>query len=133
MQGEGAGTSLKQLIQGMAGDGLQLIQGVVESTEPLKIKATNDDKLTVGPGNVIVPWQLTDFKTEVTVDWLTENRSGGSSAAAFASHNHAIQGRKKIIVHNALRKGDTVHLLALNHGKLYFVLDRTGGSSTWQA
>ena len=126
-------TSLKGLIQGFASDGIHILQGVVESAQPLKIRATNDSKLTVGPGNVIVPWQLTDYKTEVTVDWLTGNRSGGGGEASFASHNHAIQGRKKIIIHNALRAGDTVLLLALNHGKLYYVLDRIGGSSTWQA
>lgn len=134
MQGESSETSLKQIIQGMAGDGIQLLQGVVKSTAPLKIQMVNDDKHTIGPNITVVPWHLTDYQTEITtVEWATENRSGGSGAAAYESHNHAILGRKKIIVHNALKVGDTVHVLALNHGKQYYVLDRTGGGTAWQA
>lgn len=30
-------------------------------------------------------------------------------------------------VHNALRKGDKLHILSLNNGKLYYVLDRVAG------
>ena len=100
------------------------LQGVVKSTSPLKIQAVNDDKLTVGPGNVIVPRHLTDYDTEVTVHWQTEAVSGGSGYPAFASHAHPIEGRKAIRVHNGLKTGERVHLLALNHGKQYFVLGR---------
>ena len=134
MQPENGETSLKGLIQGMAGNSMQLMQGVVKSTDPLKIQMANDDKLTVGPGNVIVPWQLTDYETEITtVGWVTQDRSGGSGYPAFASHNHDITGRKKVIVHNSLVVGDTVHVLALNHGKQFYVLDRIGGISAWRA
>ena len=118
----GEETSIKGLFQGLAGDGVQVIQGIVKSASPLKIQAVNDDKLTVGPGNVIVPQHL----TEVTVHWQTESVSGGSGYPAFAAHAHPIEGRKKIRVHGALRTGERVHLLALNHGKQYFVLDRVG-------
>ena len=76
----GEETSIKGLFQGLAGDGMQVIQGVVKSTSPLKIQAVNDDKLTVGPGNVIVPRHLTDYDTEVTVHWQTE-------AAAATPHS----------------------------------------------
>ena len=133
MQGAVEETSLKGLIQGMAGDSVQLVQGVVKSVEPLKIQISGDDKLLAGPGNVVVPWQLTDYKTEITVDWLTTKERGGSGYEAFAYHDHGINGRKKIVVHNSLAKGDCVHLLVLNRGKLYYVLDRIGGSSAWQA
>ena len=119
----GEETSIKGLFQGLAGDGMQVIQGVVKSTSPLKIQAVNDDKLTVGPGNV-VPRHLTDYDTEVTVHWQTEAVSGGSGYPAFASHAHPIEGRKAIRVHNGLKTGERVHLLALNHGKQYLVLGR---------
>ena len=56
----GEETSIKGLFQGLAGDGVQVIQGVVKSTSPLKIQAVNDDKLTVWQGNVIVKRKLTD-------------------------------------------------------------------------
>ena len=117
-------TSIKQLFQGMVGDGAEVLQGIVKSVSPLKIQIVNDEKLTIGPNITYVPWHLADYTTEVTVEWRTENASGGSGDAAYASHNHAILGRKKIIVHNALKVGDKVHVLSFNHGKQYFVLDR---------
>lgn len=120
----GEETSIKGLFQGLAGDGVQVIQGIVKSTSPLKLQAVNDDKLMVGPGNVIVPRHLTDYDTEVTVHWQTEAVSGGSGYPAFASHAHPIEGRKAIRVHNGLKTGERVHMLALNHGKQYFLLGR---------
>ena len=119
-------TSLKQLFQGMAGDGVEVLQGIVKSVGPLKIQIVNDEKLTIGPNITYIPRHLTDYSTEVTVSWRTENASGGSGDAAYASHNHAITGRKAITVHNALEVGDRVHVLSFNHGKQYYVLDRVG-------
>lgn len=119
-------TSLKQLFQGMAGDGVEVLQGIVKSVGPLKIQIVNDEKLTIGPNITYIPRHLTDYSTEVTVSWRTENASGGSGDAAYASHNHAITGRKRITVHNALKVGDRVHVLSFNHGKQYYVLDRVG-------
>ena len=31
-----------------------------------------------------------------------------------------------LMIHNALKKGDTVYLLAFNSGKQYYILDRKG-------
>ena len=122
--GSGSETSLKQIFQSLIPDGDELMQGTVISAAPLKIQMVNDEKLIINERITIVPWQLTDYNTEVTVNWSTENASGGSGYAAYASHNHGIVGRKKITVHNALKVGDKVHVLSLNHGKLYYVLDR---------
>lgn len=119
-------TSLKQLFQGMAGNGAEVLQGIVKSVGPLKIQIVNDEKLTIGPNIIYIPRHLTDYSTEVTVSWQTENASGGSGDAAYASHSHAITGRKTITVHNALKVGDRVHVLSFNHGKQYYVLDRVG-------
>lgn len=119
-------TSLKGLFQSLAGDGAEVWQGVVKSTSPLRIQAINDDKLVIGPNITYVPQHLTDYTTEVTVSWRTEATSGGSGDTAFASHDHAIIGRKKITVHNALKVGDRVHVLTYKHGKQHYVLDRVG-------
>lgn len=119
-------TSLKGLFQSLAGDGAEVWQGVVKSTSPLRIQAINDDKLVIGPNITYVPQHLTDYTTEVTVSWRTETASGGSGDASFASHDHAIIGRKKITVHNALKVGDRVHVLTYKHGKQHYVLDRVG-------
>lgn len=123
---EGTETSIKELFQSMGGAGAQVLQGIVKSASPLKIQIVGDDKLTVGPNNVYVPRHLTDYDTEVTVQWQTESVSGGSGAAAYASHAHPIVGRKAIRIHNALKAGERVHVLSFNHGKQYYVLDRVG-------
>ena len=84
----------------------------------------NDEKLVIGQNNTYVPEHLTDYNTEVTVNWATNAASGGSGEAAYASHSHGITGRKKITVHNALKVGDKVHVLVLNKGKQFFLLGR---------
>lgn len=117
-------TSIKQLFQGMVGNGAEVLQGIVKSTSPLKIQIVNDEKLIIGPNSTYVPWHLTDYDTEITVRWRTESESGGSGDASFSSHSHAIEGRKAIRVHNALKVGEKVHVLAFNNGKQYYVLDR---------
>ena len=119
-------TSLKQLFQGMAGNGVEVLQGIVKSVGHIKIQIVNDEKLTIGPNITYIPRHLTDYSTEVTVSWRTENASGGSGDAAYASHSHSVIGRKAITVHNALKVGDRVHVLSFNHGKQYYVLDRVG-------
>lgn len=125
MADETAKTSIKQLIQGMSTPGIQFLQGTVVSTGPLRIQMVNDEKLIIGPNITIVPWQLTDYQTEMTpLEWETETASGGSGDSAYASHAHVITGRKKVIIHNALKVGDKVHVLSFNNGKQYFVLDR---------
>lgn len=98
--------------------------GKVTSASPLKILV--DQKMTLGKGQLVLTRNVTDFQTEVTVDWLTENKSGGSGYDAFANHNHSIKGRKKITVHNGLGVGDEVILIRQQGGQKYVVVDRIG-------
>ena len=126
MAEETENTSLKGLFQSLAGESVEVWLGEVKSVAPLRIQAVNDDKLVIGPNITYVPQHLTDYTTEVTVNWQTEAASGGSGDAAFASHPHAITGRKKIIVHNALKVGERVHVLSFKRGKQHFVLGREG-------
>ena len=126
MADESEKTSLKQLIQGMTSNGIEVLQGIVKSANPIKIQIINDEKLIIGSNITYVPWHLTDYTTEVIVEWETENASGNSGDATYASHRHMISGRKKITIYNALKTGEKVHVLSFNHGKQYFVLDRVG-------
>ena len=96
--------------------------GTVVSTSPLKVQITN--VFTVPESMLIVPRHLTDYTVEVTVDWITENRSGGSGDSAFSSHNHNIEGKKKIKVHSALKVGEKVALLRKKGGQSFYILDR---------
>ena len=65
-----------------------------------------------------------DFTVEMTVDHRTENASGGSGDASFASHNHAYKGRKSYRVQLALKAGEKVILLRCDGGQKFLVLDR---------
>lgn len=130
MAEESEKTSLKQLIQGMTGDGVEVLQGIVKSASPLKIQIVNDEKLTIGPNITYVPRHLTDYKADITGPniqsyYYTGSGTDGGTAPVVPSHVHAI-GRVQITVHNALKTGEKVHVLSFNHGKQYYVLDRVG-------
>lgn len=124
-------TSLKQLFQGMAGDGVEVLQGIVKSASPLKIQIVNDDKLTIGPNITYIPRHLTDYKTEISGPniqnyYYTGSSTESGTAPVSPPHVHAL-GRIPVTVHNALKAGEKVHVLSFNHGKQYYVLDRTEG------
>ena len=55
-------TSIKELLQGMAGGGVEIIIGVVTSgdTGPLQIEVIGDPKLILNENTVVIPWHLTD-------------------------------------------------------------------------
>ena len=76
--------------------------GKVISTSPLKISV--EQKMTLGIAQLVLPRNVTDFKTEITIS--------GSS------------GKKEATIHNALRTGDEVILLKKKGGQKYLVLDR---------
>lgn len=124
-------TSLKQLFQGMAGDGVEILQGIVKSASPLKIQIVNDDKLIIGPNITYIPRHLTDYRTEISGlniqnYYYTGSSTESGTAPVIPSHVHAL-GRIPITVHNALKTGEKVHVLSFNHRKQYYVLDRTEG------
>ncbi len=143
-------TSLKGLFQGLVPDPCGALQGKVISASPLKIQATNDDKLIIPASLLIVPKHLTDYNAVVDISvgkgTLTSNttesgghdHSGGTHGghdSGNGSHSHSggahvhplasfvIKGGS-MTVYNGLKVGETVHLLSLNNGKKYYVLDR---------
>lgn len=98
--------------------------GTVVSLSPLKINV--ETKMTLEQPQLVLSRNVTDFQTNITVHWNTENTSGGSGDASFASHKHAIEGRKPITVHNALVVGDKVILQRVQGGQKFVVIDRIG-------
>ena len=104
---------------------VNVVFGKVTSESPLKILV--EQKITLTAAQLILTRNVTDFNNEITViDWTTENRSGGSGYDSFSSHNHDLIGRKKIIVHNALKAGEEVVLIRQQGGQKYIVIDRLG-------
>lgn len=80
--------------------------GTVKSASPLEI--TVEQKLTLSANQLILSRAVTDYETEITIDFDT------------APHKH------KIIVHNALKVGERVVLIRLSGGQSYLVADRAG-------
>ncbi len=104
---------------------VNVVYGKVVSSSPLKINI--DNKLILGNNQLVLTRNVTDFYTDMTVDHLTENKSGGSGDSAFSSHNHGYVGRKIFLIHNSLIVGDEVLLLRVQGGQKYVVIDRLGG------
>lgn len=103
---------------------VQVQFGEVLSVSPLTINV--EQKMILGEAQLILSRNVTDFKTTITVNWSTENKSGGSGESSFASHNHGITGKKEITVHNGLVVGDKVLLLRKQNGQEFVILDRIG-------
>lgn len=98
--------------------------GKVISVSPLQINV--EQQFILGAKQLVLTRNVTDFTTQMTVNWSTGNTSGGSGYDAFASHNHSISGKKSITVHNGLAVGDEVILIRKFGGQKFIVLDRIG-------
>lgn len=119
-------TSLKGLFQGMVPDGAGVLQGQVISASPLQIQIVNDDKLVIGESITIVPKHLTNYTA--TVDIAQGNGTVSGRTATEEEHYHTLNTFNiygaTMTVYNALKVGETVHILSFNNGKKYYVLDR---------
>ena len=63
-------TSIKELLQGIAGNDIEIIIGLVTSgdTGPLEIEVIGDPKLILNESTVVIPWHLTDYRTWFSFD-----------------------------------------------------------------
>jgi len=109
-----------------AGQDCDFCYGTVTSASPLKILV--EQKMELTSAQLVLTRNVTNYATTVTISsetpWSTENKSGGSGEASFASHNHSIKGTKTLTINNALKQGDKVVLLRKKGGQEYLVLDR---------
>ena len=96
--------------------------GIVETVSPLSIRI--DQKDTIAEDFLVLTDAVRDYDVDIGVSHTTENRSGGSGDAEFASHNHDYAGRKKIHVYNALHVGEPVLLIRQTGGQKYCILSR---------
>lgn len=100
-----------------------IVFGTVTSASPLKIQISS--KITLEKEMLLLTRNVTEFETDITtVNWFTENTSGGAGDALFESHKHELKGKKHIIVHNQLKSGEKVVLIKEQGGQRYIVLDR---------
>lgn len=100
--------------------------GTVTNASPLKILV--EQKMELTSAQLVLTRNVTNFSTTVSISnespWATENKSGGTGEASFASHNHNIKGTKTLTINNALKQGDKVVLIRKKGGQEYLVLDR---------
>ena len=77
---------------------------------------------------LILTRNVTDFEVDMTVNHSTEDKGGGSGAAAYEAYKHAYVGKKTFKVHNALKAGEKVLLIRVQQGKKFVVIDRVKGA-----
>nr|DAQ93211.1 MAG TPA: Protein of unknown function (DUF2577) [Caudoviricetes sp.] len=99
-----------------------MLVGVVVSESPLQIAL--DSTLIIPEERIMLTKNTCEWTMEMSVDHITENRSGGGGQAEYASHNHDYKGRKKYLVHNQLKKDDLVWLFQETGGQRYIAIDR---------
>ncbi len=103
--------------------------GKVTSVSPLKIVV--EQKMILGEAQLILSRNVTDFKTEVTINIITESSLEmdapiSESVQLNLAHTHQITGRKEITIDNSLVVGDLVILIRQQKGQKYFVIDKVG-------
>lgn len=113
--------------------------GTVIQINPIHIRV--DDKIThrEEDGDLILTHLVRDYEVDITVSHSVENineiknekftKPGKAEdpiipMSDLTEHNHTYEGRKKIIMHLALKVGENVLLLRENGGQRYIVLDR---------
>lgn len=115
-----------------AGGPVSVCFGKVMSTAPLQILI--DQKMTLGAAQLVLTRNVTDYEVEVTVEWKTEKETtththilgDEETGANKQKHNHDIEGKKKMMIHNSLVVGDDVVLVRQQGGQKYIVVDRVG-------
>lgn len=101
---------------------VSILIGSVTQVNPLVISLGAN--LPIPEDRIVLTKNTCEWTMEMSVDHITENRSGGGGYAEFASHNHEYKGRKKYLVHNQLQVGDKVLLIQETGGQRYIALDR---------
>ncbi len=118
--------SLKALIQGITQANDSIVEAKVIRADPLKVQATNDEKLILSATSLIVPQHLTDYQTTATFAL----EKGNLDSQTDGDHTHHLVtfslSKETITLLNALKKDDIVYMLPVNNGKKYFILDRRG-------
>lgn len=101
---------------------VSILIGSVTQVNPLVISLGAN--LPIPEERIVLTKNTCEWTMEMSVDHITENRSGGGGYSEFASHNHEYKGRKKYLVHNQLQVGDKVLLIQETGGQRYIALDR---------
>lgn len=107
--------------------------GIVESVKPLTVRI--DAKKLLQEEDLILSHLVKDYYVDITVQHSTDSIYGSwdtshshpdaGSNTIPVDHEHEYKGRKKILIHNGLLKGEKVVMVRQEGGQLYYILDRT--------
>jgi hypothetical protein len=108
----------------------QVMAGEVVSAAPsVKI----NDYLTLGPSQLILTRNVTDYYVDMSVSHETEPETKhvhpvidtytGGGASSPTSHSHGFKSRKRFLVHNGLAVGDKVLLVCDRVQRRWHVVD----------
>lgn len=110
-----------------------ILFGKVISAKPLKIQV--EQKLILTSAQLVLSRNVTDYTVEMTVNHTTEDHTHthsindtytGGGGASSETHKHEYKGKKKFLIHNALKKDEEVILMQMSGGQKYIVIDRIG-------
>lgn len=174
--------SIKTLIQKINTNDFKLVQGIVISDSPMRIKLVNDNAMVVPEQLLIIPKHLSKYTQNIVitmsgiagftetsnsvdtddseilitsedgggatreitidlVDGVTNTHSHGldTHSHTVETHKHTVKGHKHDIknlsiskktatieVDNSLKVNDYVHLISINRGRYFYVLDKVG-------
>ena len=102
--------------------------GTVVKVAPLEIMLTQQNRLT--SKFLILTNAVKDHEVDISISWKTadeKHKHGNGNEGqdtTEVTHNHAVNGRKKITVHNGLTMDEKVLLLRVQGGQNYVVVDR---------
>lgn len=107
--------------------------GIVESVKPLTVRI--DAKKLLQEEDLILSHLVKDYYVDITVQHSTDSIYGSWNTSHShpdagnnsipTDHEHEYKGRKKILIHNGLLKGEKVVMVRQEGGQLYYILDRT--------
>ena len=106
-------TSIKELIMKIAADCISvcgIVEGKIDTADPLKVTLTNDAKINLTASEVIVPEYLKERKKTITYIEIVDDEE--------------VERELEITIKDGLKSGDKVYMLQYNAGKQYFILSR---------
>lgn len=106
--------------------------GIVETVNPLTVRV--EAKKLLQAEDLILSHLVRDYYVDITVQHSTDSIHGpwdtshdhpnvGKNVIPI-DHEHEYTGRKKILIHNALLKGEKVIMIRQEGGQIYYILDR---------
>ena len=102
---------------------MNLVFGTVIGDNPLQISV--GQKMVLGDEFLILTNAVRNHSVDIEVGWTTgQPEKGNTDPTGEHTHNHKIQGRKKITIYNGLTSGEKVLLLRAQGGQNYIVIDR---------